>query len=268
MKKWLSLFLAMILLVTASFALAENAGDELPPDAEAGSGETEQTRFYSSLVPFGEDPKTAPESYKTHLNNFNFTDEPTVEIKTLPDGTEYMVQTFVTKEGEANQMTGMLFYVNNMVVAGVEDLTLPEGSTDSGMETKFREFFGGPKQFNIQDIGSIADMIGEAAHLDAVKGVWQYKNQILLSGANVPVDINAFITIVNIDGHTYMAEWFGQASQSASAAQQNLQGLKGYSELTEEERIAVNMYSDYLEQKKMEQLQPYVDFLLSKHKQN
>ena len=262
MKKWLSLFLAMILLVTAAFALAENVEGDVPQDTEAESGESGQI-FYDSPVPFGKDPTAAPEEYLQHLHGYNFNDKPTEEMKKLPDGREYMVQTFVTKEGEANQLTAMLFYLDNKVVAGVEDAIMPEGVTDSGMGTRISSYFGGQKPFNMAEIGFMADMLGEAAHLDAAEGIWKYKNEILLN--NETVTINAFITVVHTDGHMYMAEWYEEDKESA--AREELQGLRGYDNLTDDEKIAVNMYSDYLEKEKMDKLQPYIDFLLSKHNQ-
>ena len=271
MRKWLRLLLATAMLVTAAFALAEDAQTEQAPDAEAAAEQVpdaaaEQAVAFSSNVPFGEDPSTAAETYKSYWarSSFVFGDQPATEIKTLADGTEYTVQTFVSGESELGRMTGMLFYLNNTVVAGVEDLALSEGSDTSGYAANVTRYLGEPKPFSVGAVGAMAEIIGEAAHFDAVQDLWQYAKKILLPGSDKEVEVNAYVTLVIIGNHAYMAEWFSQGTQAAEA--QDLQDMKGFDELTQDEKTSVNMLAEFLEQQKKEQLQQYIDFLLKKHR--
>ena len=248
MKKWLSLLLAMALLVTASFALAEEG----------------QNKFYSSTLEFGADPHTAAEKYISDwaMAGYTLTAQPALETKALSDGTEYVVQTFVTSEGDAAQMTGKLFYVNGILVAGVEDMTLPEGFDPAGLSAQVESFLGGPKPFSIGTIGPMAEMIGEPAHLDAVQDSWQYQKEIIPSGTDQAVTVNAYVAIAVVDGHGYMAEWFSRDTQGTHSAE--LHAMNGFDELTPEQKTSVGMYAEFLEVKKKEQLQQYIDFLRNK----
>lgn len=266
MKKWLSLLLAMTLLMTAAFALAESAETEpAPTNAEAAPAEADQPISYYSNVPFGADLHTAAEKFKTDwaVSDYIFGD-PAVETKTLADGTQYIEQTFTTGEGSPNQMTGKLFYLNGAVIAGIEEMALPEGFGATGLTTRIKQYLGEPIPFTTDAMGSLAEMIGEAAHADAVKDLWQYRKKIVLSGTEQAADVNAYITLVVIDGRAYMAEWFKQPVQSSP--KQAAQELKDIEKLTPEERNAFDTYAEFLEQQKNAQLQQYVDFLLKKRK--
>ncbi len=267
MKKHLGLFIALALFFTAAFAFAESTEDAPAPDSEYMPIESSDVGWYNSNVPFGASPLTAAEMYKANwaYSSYNFSGQPVMETKALPDGTEYAVQTFVTGEGEANRMTGKLFYVNNMVVAGIEDMIPPEGYDVSALFMQIREKLGDPRPFSKNAMGSVADMIGDAAPLDAIQDLWQYPRRLTLSSIDQTVQVNGYFTAVESDGHIYIVEWFKQGTDAASN-KEGLQGVKGYNELTGEEQTAVAMYAGFLEQQKNEKLQQYVDYLLSNHK--
>jgi hypothetical protein len=72
----------------------------------------------------------------------------------------------------------------------------------------------------------------------------------------------------HVDGdHIYMAEWLAPQKAGNSAAAANLSSMKGYDELTEEEKAYASKYADFLESQVDEQLQKYIDFLLQGHSQ-
>ncbi len=267
MKKWFSLLLAVILLTTAAFVLAEESAD--PASTENQS----ESRFYSSSIQFGTDISTASAYYLDYWARSGFYLNKTAEQKnvTLSDGSVYVEQTYLPAEElhEGNKMTGKLYSMNGFAVACVEDITLPEGQDASLFLDQIKSFLGDSQPLNLAGFGTVAELIGEAAHLEENQPMWSYKTRMLLPATDQSTEATAYMAIRIVDNHIYMAEWPALGTSESSAGSiQNLANLNGFNELTQDEKNAVISYADFLEKQMKDQLQQYIDFLKEKHVAN
>ena len=262
MKKWIRLLLVLSLLLSAACALSEEA---MTQEAQAD----EAYISYASSLQIGSDRPTAVERYKSYwaYSGYNF-GEPENEVRTLSNGKVYAVQTFTSGEMTENGMlTGKLYFSDGMLAAGVNEFTTPEGIDPADTLERLTSILGTPKLLSVAEIGIVAELLGEDAHLENGQNLWTYTTQIMPTGTDTYTSITMCLT-AHVDGdHIYMAEWPAPQKAGNSAAAANLSSMKGYDELTEEEKASASKYADFLESQVDEQLQKYIDFLLQGHSQ-
>ena len=166
---------------------------------------------------------------------------------------------------EGNEMTGKLYFLNGAAVAGVEDFTIPEGRDASAFINQVSSFLGASLPLDLDSLGTVAELIGETAHLADGQPVWESKSLIRLPSMDQSAEVTIYVTVGTTDNHVYLAEWAADNSSESSGSTQDFSNLDGFNELTREEKNMVSFYADFLEKQMKNQLQQYIDFLKEKH---
>ncbi len=258
MKKLFCLLLALALLMTASFALAEETVQARDPQ--------EFPNIY-----FGANHVLALEVFKNGWSHgYSFSDVPSWETRTLSDGTGVYVMTLasVTTETDYVPMTAKLYFVNETLAAAVQVVTIPEGADASMFKTYLNQYLGsGSVALDLGMIGNAAELLGEDAHLEDGTEAWPYvvSSTMNVEGTETPVTIHAMLAASVVDNTLYVAEFPYKKASEEKAAAQDLANLQGYGELTAEEQNAVQLYAEFLRKQQNETLEQYIDFLLKKH---
>ncbi len=78
---------------------------------------------------------------------------------------------------------------------------------------------------------------------------------------------SAIVTLQVIDNHAYIAENLDPNQLTVSGAGASPINVEGFDKLGPDEQIAVRLYSEYLDKQYHDALQSYVNYLLSKNKQ-
>ena len=257
MKKLFCFLMAVALLMSASFALAEEPAQTHEP-----------TQFPN--IDFGADPVTALEVFNAGWSSgFSYSRERTMETVTLSNGTEIVILTLpaVASEdpGRMPPMTAKLFFSNSRLVAAVQEIVLPEGADTSTVKTFISQSMNSlPGRLDPGKIGLSAELLGEAAHLENGQDAWQYTFSAAPAGEEAPAVLQAMVTVNPADNCLYLAE-FPVSGVSGKAAAQDPANLEGFDRLTAEEQKAVQLYAEYLQKQQNETLAQYIDFLLKKH---
>lgn len=253
MKKGITLLLTIALLLSAAFALSEETQTEQDAHIET----------YSSSLLLGKDRETAIDYYKAYWIRSGFTpeEETEEERRTLSDGNTYLVQTFRSGDGS---LTGKLYFANDRLIAGFHDFTFPE-SSDAAAAFERASNLGRSQKLVVADLGIIAELFGDDAHFTDGQDLWTYLVPVTLPGIENTANLPVYLSTHAVDNHVYMAEWLAPQNTENSSSALKLEGMKGYSELTAEEKKSAALYADYLESQVSVQLQQYVDFLLQHH---
>ena len=259
MKKLFCLLLALVMLMTASLALAEETAQARDP------------QMFPNIY-FGADHHLALEVFKNGWSQgYSFSDVPSWETKTLSDGTGVYVMTLasVTTETDNLPTTAKLYFVNETLAAAVQEVSIPEGADVSMFKTYLNQYLGSSHvALDLGMIGNAAELLGEDAHLEDREEAWPYvvSSTMNVDGTETPVTINAMLAARVIDNTLYVAEFpYKKASEKKAAAGKDLAEMEGYDKLTEEEKNAVELYAEFLQQQQKEILAQYSDFLLKKH---
>ena len=265
MKKLLSLLLTLALLACCVSAFAEGTAVPMQEGDPAG---LENLHYYASSVQFGSDIVAASDNYVSYWASSGFSIEKDggLETLTLTDGTKVQAQAFkpAAELYNGNQMTGKLFLMKGTVFAGCEDFTMPEGRDGSVMEKQLNDLLGASEPLDPTAFSSIAEMLGDSFRLEEGQPLWTYTTTITLPAVNQTTQVKAYLTVRFDEGHAYLTEWVVLGS-SDSASTQNVAGLEGFSELTAEEKNALAVYAEYLEEQKKSQLQQFLNYMRQKH---
>ena len=261
MKKLVALVLAAVLMMSVSLALAE--------EGAAVRGVTESPSVY-----FGADWHDALETFNNgwkSTGQYSYSDTPENEARTLADGTSVFVMTLPgvpDEKGYAMQMTAKLYFIDDKLVAAVQELPVPEGRDASAYKETLNFVMGTtpvPLDTNAK-IGNALEVVGEDAHLEDGQDTWIYEVSVptYVEGNLTYVTVNAMMTAHVVDNTLYVAE-FPYQKAGTSAAAQNLAEIEGYDKLTAEEQNAAQLYAEFLQKMQKETLKDYINFLLTKH---
>jgi len=270
MKKLLSLLLAAALLLSlASFATAESFGVE-------GSAPTEETAKDGTVFPYfliGLSPAEVVSNLQARWSEgYVALSAITEGTRTLEDGKEVRIYDMT---GEGNEYNGgikigiRLYESEGIIIAGVFTLDVPEGQ-DPG---RIRDFylinsFGQPAKLSMDRLGIYGELLGEDAMLENGIDQWRYELYSAVPGTEVNYATVAknkiIVTYRVVDDKVYIAAFpdiAGTAASGAGAGGVSLADLKGYDKLTQEQKVLVSSYADYLASKDKTELEGYIAFL-------
>ena len=261
MKKLICLLLALTLLVSAAFALADEEAKE-PKYPVKGKGDMPNIAFGSPAV-------LALETFTLFWRpSYSFIPEDRkMDTVTLSDGSEITVMTMPAAPGDEYRvpMTATFYFDNGNLAAAVQEVAVPEGMDPSILIESFRRSMeGDPVPLQLDKTGTAAEMLGETARLAEGQDAWYY------TYVDDAVSLDAIVT-VNVTGSSvFFAEFPAPASEEKKAepadGAQKPEDMEGSSDLSAEEQKMVTSYAEFLEQQKAGMIRLYIDFLLRQHK--
>lgn len=257
MKKLFCLFLVLALVPTALAEEALQTTDQLTLPS------------YFPCVYFGADPETAIQYFNAGWERGgSYSKEPVNEEVTLSNGATFQVMTFPAVASEAGgsgsaPMTMKLYFQKGVLFAAVQQVEIPEGmdasTTIEFVNNNLKSAEKGALNLEEQDAVCV-ELLEKDAHLKNGQQTWKYK----LSTDGITVLNTAILTILEEDGHIYLAEFPVENSaetQQSSVGALNLVELKGFGELSDAQKNAVILYANFLQKQQMEELEKYIDFL-------
>lgn len=217
-------------------------------------------------VYFGANRDTAIKTFDTYWRQFSqYASEPVEDNTTLADGTPITVLTFrsenvTTEDSLKRPLTAKLYFRNGMLIAAAQVTEIPEGFDASNGKSYIENALKAGKAglLRMEEIGINAELLGVAARLEEGQEMWRY------TFANGEKTIGAIITMRAVDGVLYMAEFMAGKDEEQAQAKQitlSLADLKGYSELSSEQQIAVRTYAQYMLQQQKKTIEEYIEFV-------
>ena len=215
-------------------------------------------------VYFGSNPDNAIKCFDSGWRQFAaYASEPVEENITLANGAPFTILTYpaVTPESETSRgMTAKFYFRKGILIAAVQETVIPEG-VDVSYTKNFVENglkAGKAGRLRLEEIGINAELLGEAAHLQDGTDCWQY------TFADGEKTTEAIITIQVVDGVLYVAEFMAEKNEELAKQKEitlSVSELKGYAELSGEQKNVVNMYAQYMMQQQKKMLEEYIEFV-------
>ena len=260
MKKLLALILAVVLMLSASLALAEDA-------ALANARDTHSFPY----VAIGSDWHEALEAFNAGWKGsgqYSYSDTPENETITLSDGTSIAVMTLPAEKTDntmAVPTTVKLYFMDNKLVAAVQFADVPEGYDPARFAENMADVMGSaPVALDTSKLSARAlELLRETAHLEDGVNAWPYDLAVNVDGNPSVVNVMCVTHIVN--NTLYIAELAYKKAESNTVGGQNLAKIEGFDKLSAEEQSAVRLYAEFLQKQQSELLKQYVDFLQTKH---
>ena len=255
MKKLFALILAVVLMLSASLALAEDA-------ALANSRDTHSFPY----VAIGSDWHEALETF--NAGQYSYSDTPENEAITLSDGTSIAVMTLPAEKTDNTMAVPTivkLYFMDNKLVAAVQIADVPEGYDPARFAESMASVMGyAPTALDTSKLSARAmELLGETAHLEDGVNAWPYDLAVNVDGN--PSVVNVMLVAHIADNKLYMAELAYKKAESNTVGGQNLAEVEGFDKLSAEEQSAVRLYAEFLQKQQSELLKQYVDFLQTKH---
>ena len=303
MKKIITLLLALILITSMSVSsvMAEEPIPEETPVAEGFTPAEEEpgvTEDYPLTeadtpsyefkrnrpnmlpdLPFGTDLNEAAIKIRSQYEagHIAITEDLQQDTITLSNGKQYHV---ISMTGEnhnienAQIITKLYGTDAGTVIGAVYEIAAESADFLSYFKEIISEVYIDPVPLTLDALGDFAELAGESAHLESGQDMWRYTytGQNGIDPNNNTADNRvlsgpAIVTLRVIDNHAYIAEYLDPNQLAFSGAEASPINVEGFDKLGPNEQIAVRLYSEYLDKQYHEALQSYVNYLLSKNKQ-